>query len=180
MNTKLRKEAKSNFEKDFFKLMNNYVFGKTMKNVRRHSDIKLVTKDKRRNHLVSEPNYHSTKWFSEGTLAIELRKTKVKMNKPLYLGLSMLEISKTLMYKFWYDYIKPKYEDNAKLGYMDTDSFIIYIKTEDIFEDITNDVEKRFDTSDSEVNRPLFTRKNKKMIGLMKYRSNDYDRIYNI
>ena len=80
MNTKLRKEAKSNFEKDFFKLMNNYVFGKTMKNVRRHSDIKLVTKDKRRNHLVSEPNYHSTKWFSEGTLAIELRKTKVKMN----------------------------------------------------------------------------------------------------
>ena len=92
----------------------------------------------------------------------------------------MLEISKTLMYEFWYDYIKPKYEGNAKLGYMDTNSFIIYIKTEDIFEDITNDVEKRFDTSDCEVNRPLFTRKNKKMIGLMKYRSNDYDRIYNI
>ena len=180
MNTKLRKEAASNFEKDFFKLMNNYVFGKTMENVRKHSDVKLVTTDKKRNQLVSEPNYHTTKWFSEGTLAIELRKTKVKMNKPVYPGLSMLEISKTLMYEFWYDYIKPKYEDSAKLRYMDTGSFIIYNKTENNFEDITNEVEKRFDTSDYEVDRPLFTGKNKKMIGPMKYISNNFDRIYNI
>ena len=97
-----------------------------------------------------------------------MRKTKVKMNKPVYLGMSILEISKTLMYEFWYDYIKPKYDDNLKLCYMDTDSFIVHIKTEDFYEDIANDVEKRFDTSNYEVNRPLPTRKNKKVIGLRK------------
>ena len=118
-----------------------------MENVRKHRDIKLVTTDKRRNQLVSEPNYHTTKYFSENLLAIEMKKTKVKMNKPVYLGMSILDISKTLMYEFWYDYIKPKYEDAAKLCYMDTDSFIIHIKTEDFYEDIANDVEKWFDTS---------------------------------
>ena len=90
------------------------------------------------------------------------------MNKPIYLGLSILEISKTLMYEFWYDYMKPKYGDNVKLCYMDTDSFIMHIKTEDFYKDIANDVEKRFDTSNDEVNRPLPTGKNKKKIGLMK------------
>ena len=90
------------------------------------------------------------------------------MNKPVYLGLSILEISKTLMYEFWYDYVKPKYQDNAKLCYMDTDSFIINIKTEDFYEDIADDVEETFDTSNYEVNRPLSTGKNKKVIGLMK------------
>ena len=146
MNTELRKQSKNDFEKDFFKLMNNAVFGKTMENVRKHRDIKLVTTDKRRNHLVSEPNYHTTKWFSEDLLAIETKKTKVKMNMPAYLGLSILEISKTLMYKFLYDYMKPKYGDNVKLCYMDTDTFIMHIKTEDFDKDIANDVVKRFDT----------------------------------
>ena len=127
MNTELRKEAKNNFKKDFFKLMNNAVFGKTMVNVRKHRDSKLVTTDKRRNQLVSEPNYHTTKWFSEKLLAIEMKKAKVNMNKPIYLGLSILEISKTLVYEFWYDYMKPKYVDNVKLCYMDTDSFIMHI-----------------------------------------------------
>ena len=136
VNTKLRTEAKNGFEKDFFKLMNNAVFGKTMENVRKHRDIKLVTTDKRRNQLVSEPNYHTTKYFSENLLAIEMKKTKVKMNKPVYLGMSILDISKTLMYEFWYDYIKPKYQDRAKLCYMDTDSFVIHIETEDFYEDI--------------------------------------------
>ena len=88
--------------------MGNSIFGKTMENLRRHRYIKLVTTDKRRNQLVSEPNYYATKWFSENLLAIEMKKTRVKMNKPIYLGLSILEISKTLMYEFWYDYIKPK------------------------------------------------------------------------
>ena len=128
MNAEKRKEAKNDFERDFFKLMNNAVFGRTMENVRKHRDIKLVTTDKRRNRLVSEPNYHTTKWFSENLLAIEMKTTKVKMNKPIYLGLSVLEISKTLMYEFWYDYMKPKYGDNVKLCYMDTDSFIMHIK----------------------------------------------------
>ena len=97
-----------------------------------------------------------------------MKKAKVKMNKPVYLGLSILEISKTLMYEFWYDYIKPKYSDNVKLCYIDTDSFIMYIRTEDLYKDIADDVEKRFDTSNYEVNRPLPTGKNKKVIGLMK------------
>ena len=101
-------------------------------------------------------------------LAIEMKKTKVKMNNPLYLGLSILEISKTLMYGFWYGYMKPKYGDTVKLCYMDTDSFIMYIKTEDFYEDIVNDVAKRFDTSNYEVDRPLPTGKNNKVIGLMK------------
>ena len=93
-----------------------------MKNVRKHRDIKLVTAHKRWDQLVSESNYNTTKWFSEALLAIEMKKIKVTMNKPVYLGLLILEISKTLMYEFWYDCIKPKYQNNAKLHYMDTDS----------------------------------------------------------
>ena len=95
MNTELRKKAKNEFGKDFFKLMNNSVFGKTMENVRNHRDIKLVTSDKRRKRLVSEPNYYSHKTFSEHLMAIEMKKTKVKMIKLLYLGMSILDISKT-------------------------------------------------------------------------------------
>ena len=97
MNIKLKTEAKNDFEKDFFKLMNNSVFGKTMENVRKHRDIKLVTTDKRRSYLLSEPNYHTTKWFLGCLLAIEMKKIRVKTNKPVCLGLSILEISKTLM-----------------------------------------------------------------------------------
>ena len=168
MNTELRKKAKNDFEKDFFKLMNNAVFGKTMENVRKHRDIKLVTTDKRRNQLVSEPNYHAIKCFSENLLAIEMKKTKVQMNKPIYSGLSILEIRKILIYEFWYDYMKPKYGDNVKLCYMDTDSFIIYIKTEDFYKDIADDVECKFDPSNYEFDRPLPAGKNKKVIGLTK------------
>ena len=142
MNTELRKEAKNNFEKDFFKLMNNSVFRKAMENVRKHRDIKLVTTDKRINQLASEPNYHTTKYFSENLIATEMQKTRVKMNKNIYLGMSILDISKTLKYEFWYDYIKPKYQDKAKLRYMDSDSFVIYIKTEDFYKDVANDVKK--------------------------------------
>ena len=163
MNTKLRKIAKNDFEKDLFKLMNNSVFGKTVENIRKHRDIKLVTTDKKRSKLVSEPNYHTINLISEDLSIIEMKKTKVKMNKPIYLGLSILEISKILMYEFWYDYMKPKYNDNVKLCYMDTDSFIMNIKTNDFYEDITSDVENRFDTSNYEVNRPLPTGKNKKV-----------------
>ena len=144
MNNKLRTEAKNDFEKDFFKLMNNGVFGKTMKNVRKDKDIELVTTNKRRNYLVSELNSYE-KILSENLSAKEMKKIKVKMNKPEYLGLSILEISKRLMYEFWY-------QQNAKLCWMDTDSFIIHIKTEEVYEDIANDVEKRFDTSYYEVN----------------------------
>ena len=148
--------------------MNNAVFGKAMENVRKHRDNKLVTTDKKGSKLVSEPNYHTMNYISEDLSIIEMKKTKVKMNKPMYLGLSLLEISKILMYEFWYDYMKPSYGNNVKLCYMDTDSFIMSIKTEDFYEDIANDVEKRFDTSNYEVDRPLPTGKIKKVIGLMK------------
>ena len=164
MNTELRKLAKDDFEKDLFKLMKNAVFGKTMENIGNHRDIKLVTTNKRRNKLVSEPNYHTINYISEDLSITEMNKTKIKMNKPIYLGLSILDISKILMYEFWYDYMKPKYGNRVKLCYMDTDSFV----TNDFYKDIANDVEKRFDTSNYECNRPLPIGKNKKVIGLIK------------
>ena len=132
MNTELRKESKNDFEKDFFKLINNSVFGKTMENVRNHRDNKIVTTNEQRNKLVSELNCHTTKHISENLLIIEIKRTKVKMNKPIYLGLSVLDIAKALMYELWCNYIKPKYGDRAKLCYTDTNSSVIYIKTEDI------------------------------------------------
>ena len=150
------------------KLMNNVIFGKTMENVKKHRDIKLVTTDKKRSKLVSEPNYHTMNYILEDLSIIQMKRTKVKMNKQIYLGLSILEISKLLMYEFSHDYMKPKYGDNLKLSYMDTDSFIMNIKTEDFYKDIANDLEKRFDTSHYECDRPLPTGKNKKVIGLMK------------
>ena len=168
MNTELRKVAKNDFKKYFLKLRNNSVFGKTMENIRKHRDIELVTTNKRRSKLVSEPNYYTINYISEDLSIIEMNKTKVKMNKTIYLGLSILEISKILMYEFWYDYMKPKYDNNVKLCYMDTNSFIMNIKTEDFYKNISNDVKKRFDTSNYEVDRPLSTGKNKKVIGLMK------------
>ena len=168
MNTELRKLTRNDFVKDLFKLMNNSVFGKTMENIRKHRDIKLVTTNKKRSKLVSEPNYHTINLISEDLSIIEMKKTKVKMNKRIYLGLSILEISKTLMYEFWYDYMKPKYNNDVKLCYMDTDSFIMNIKTNGLYKDIANDIENRFDTSNYEVNRPLPTGRNKKIIGLLK------------
>ena len=168
MNTEFRKAAKYDFEKDLFKLMNNSVFGKTMENIRKHRDIKLVTTDKKRSKLVSEPNYHTINLISEDLSITEMKKTKVKMNKPIYFGLSILEVSKIIMFEFWYDYMKPKYDNDVKLCYMDTDRFIMNIKTNDFYEDIANDIENRFDTSNYEVNRPLPMGRNKKVIGLMK------------
>ena len=107
MNTELRTKAKNDFEKGFFKLMNNLVFGKTMENVRRYKDkdIRIVTTNKQRNKYASEPNYHATKRISKNLMIMEMKKTEVKMNKPAYLGLAILDISKALMYGFWYDYI---------------------------------------------------------------------------
>ena len=141
-----------------------------MKNVRSYRDIKLVITNKRRNQLVSEPNYNSTKYFSEDLVAIEMNKTSIKMNKPIYLGQSILDISKTLMYEFWYGYLKPKYSDKIKLCYTDTDSFVIEVKTEDSYADLSDDVKKWYDTSnyDKNYNRPLPIGMNKKVPGLFK------------
>ena len=127
-------KVKNSFEKDFFKLMYNAVFGKTVENLKKHRDIKLVTIESRRNYLVSELNYH-TKFFAENLLATEMKKTQITMN----LGLSILDLS---MYEFWYDYVKPKYGEREKLCYMNTDSSVLHVKKEDIYKDIAEDVEK--------------------------------------
>ena len=155
MNTELRMNAENDFHKDFYKLMNNAVYGKTMENVRKHKIIKLVNDDTKRNKLVSEPNYHTTKWLSENLLVIEMKKTSVKMNKPIYLGLAMLSLSKIKMYEYMYNEMKPKYGNRIRLCYMDTDSFIMHIKTENFYKDIAKDVEEKYDTSNYTVERPL-------------------------
>ena len=131
INTELRKNAKNDFEKRLFKLLINAFYGKTMEHKRKHRDFKLVTSDKKRSILVSEPNYHpnyhGSKLISEDLMIIEMKKVHVKMNKPIYLGQAILDISKTLMYQFWCNYIKPKYEYEARQCYMDTDSFVINV-----------------------------------------------------
>ena len=145
-------------EKDFFKLINNAVFGSTMENVEKHRDIKLVTTERRRNYLVSVANYYTTKLFTENLLAIEIKKTQKITKKPMYLDLLTVDISKTVMYEFWYDYIKSKYSGKSRLCYMDTDSFIVNIKTNDIYKDILEDLDfiaSRSDTSSYDVDRPI-------------------------
>ena len=137
---------------------------------RKHRDIKLVTTEYKRNKVASESNYQSTKCISKHLLVMEMKKTEVKMNKPIYLGQAILDLSKTLMFEFWYDCIVPKYGDQVKLCYIDTDSFIMHIKTDAFYKDISADVDKWFDTSnfDKNDNRPLEIRKNKKVLGKFK------------
>ena len=146
-NTQLRKQAKNEFAKSFFKLMNNAVFGKMIENVRQYRDIKLVATEERRKKLVSQPNYISCNALSDELMAIEMRKTKISMNKPILVGQTILDKSKIVMYKFFYDYIKPKYQDKVKLLYMDTHSYVLHIQTEDFCKDINNDLDEWFDTS---------------------------------
>ena len=170
LNTRLRKDAKNEFEKDFFKLMNNSVFGKTMENIRNHKDMKLVTSDKKYLKYVMKPNFRDGFPFSKHLFAVEMGKNEIKMNKHVYRGQAILDLSKTLMYEFHYDYIRPKYDSKARLCYTDTDSFVHEIEAEDFCRNIAKDVKKRFDTSgySKNDNRPLPIGENKKEIGLMK------------
>ena len=131
LNTELRKNAKNEFEKDFYKLKINSIYDKTGQNDRKHRDIRLVTTEAKRNKFASEPNYHSTKCISKNLLVMEMKKNEVKVNKPIYLGQAISDLSKTLIYEFWYDYLKPMYGDKIRLCYIDTDSFIMHIKTDD-------------------------------------------------
>ena len=167
-NTRLRTAAKNDFEKDFYKLMNNSVFGKTMEHIRRHRDIKLVNTKEKYLKTVMKPNFKSGTLLGPDLMGCEMGKVKVVMNKPVYLGQAILDLSKLIMYEFHYDYMQPKYGDKLKLCYMDTDSYVYDIKTEDFYKDIANEVESRFDTSAYSNNRPLPIGKNKKVIGLMK------------
>ena len=170
-NTQLRTAAANDFEKDFFKLMNNSVFGNTMENIRKHRKIKLVTTEEKYLRTVMKPNFKSGVLFGENLMGCEMGKIKVVMNKPVYLGQAILDLSKIVMYEFHYDYMVPKYSlEKLKLCYMDTDSLVYDIKTEDFYEDIAIDVEARFDTSNYSKSdfRLLPIGLNKKVIGLMK------------
>ena len=171
MNTNLRTKAKNNFEKDFYKLMNNSVFGKTMENIRNRVNVKLVNTQERLKKLVAKPNLKSPpKIFSENLVSVHLKKTSLTMNKPVYLGMCILDLSKTIMYDFHYNYIKPKYGEKAKLLFTDTDSLMYEIETEDFYKDISEDVKDRFDTSDYPENHPsgIPTGINKKVLGMFK------------
>ena len=163
-------KANNEFEKDYYKLLNNSFYGKTMENVRNHRDIRLVNTENKNSKLASEPNYHSNKHISEDFLIMGMKRREIRMNKPIYLGQAILDYSKMLMYEFWYDYLQPMYNDKIELCYMDTDSFIIYVETEDFYKDISKDVNKWFDTSNysKDIDRPLEKGKNKKVIGKFK------------
>ena len=167
-NTKLRTAATNDFEKDFFKLMNNSVFGKTMKNIRKHRNIKPVTNKDKYLRTVMKPNFKSGVLFGENLMGCKMRCTKVVMKKPIYLSQTILDLSKIVMYEFHYDYMKLKFNKGLQLCYVDTDSLIYHIKTEDFYADIANDMEERFDTSGYIPDRPLPIGKNKKVIRLMK------------
>ena len=170
MNTELRTKAKNNFEKDHYKLMNNSVFGKTMENIRNRVNVKLVNNEEKARKLIAKPNYRSCKIFSENLISVHMKKTSLVMNKPVYLGACILDLSKTIMYDFHYNYIKPMYKDKAKLLFTDTDSLMYEIETEDFYKDISGDVKKRFDTSDYPDNHPsgIPTGINKKVLGMFK------------
>ena len=165
---RLRTAARNDFEKDFYKIMNNSVFGKTMENICCHRNIKLVNNKEEYLKTVMKPNFKSGMLLGDDLMACEMGKIKVVMNKPVYLGPAILDLCKLIMYEFHYDYMLPKYGDNLKQCYMDTDSFVYDIKTEDFYKDIANNVNERFDTSRYIDNRPLPVGKNKKVIGLMK------------
>ena len=178
-NTKLRTAAANDFEKDFFKLMNNAVFGKTMENIRKHRNFKLVTSEAQYLKTVMKPNFKSGVRFDENLMGCEMGRIKVVMNKPVYLGQAILDLSKIVMYEFHYDYMTQKYSSNRlQLCYLDTDSLVYRIQTEDFYEDISEDVPARFDTigdipdrspeGDRAQRRPLPIGLNKKIIGLTK------------
>ena len=169
-NTNLRAKAKNNFEKDFYKLMNNSVFGKTMENIRNRVNVKLVNNKNKLRKLVAKPNFKSCKIFNENLVSVHMKKTSLTMIKPVYLGMCILDLSKTIMFDFHYQYIKSKYGDKAKLLFSDTDSLIYEIETEDFYKDISGDVKNRFDTSDYPENHPsgIPTGINKKVLGKMK------------
>ena len=174
MNVNLRTQAKNNFEKDFYKLMNNSVFGKTMENIRNRVNIKLVNTGEQFKKLTAKPNYESRKILNdndnESLVSVHMKKTSLTMNKPVYLGMSILDLSKTLMYDFHYNYIIAKYGNRAKLLFTDTDSFLYEIQTEDFYKDISGDVKDRFDTSEYPEGHPsgIPTGINKKVLGMYK------------
>ena len=170
LNTDLRSKANNEFEKDFFKLMNNSVFGKTMENIRNRVDIRLVNSEKKAMKLAAKPNFKHCNIFDENLVAIHMKKTKLVFNKPVYLGMCILDLSKTLMYDFHYNYIKNKFNDKATLLFTDTDSLAYEIETEDFYKDISGDVHGFFDTSNFPKGHSsgIEVGCNKKVVGMFK------------
>ena len=166
-NTEKRTQAKNSFEKDFFKLMNNSVFGKTMENLRKRVDVRLITDEKKLLKMVSKPTYVSSKIFNENLVAVHKIKETLTLNRPAYVGMCILDLSKTLMYNFHYKYIKNKYGNKAKLLFTDTDSLTYEIEAKDVYRDFWNDKD-RFDNSDYPESSPYFNKTNKKVIGKFK------------
>ena len=169
-NTDLRKLAASSFEKDFFKLMSNSVFGKTIENIRKRQKVNIIDNRKMAVKLSSKPNFERLTIFDENLVAVHMKKTEVYFNKPIYVGQAILDISKILMFDFHYNYIKNKYGDKAELLFTDTDSLMYLIQTDDFYHDINKYVKKKFDTSDYPENHPsgIKTGVNKKVIGKFK------------
>jgi hypothetical protein len=167
-NTEKRKQATSNFHKDLFKLLNNAVFGKSMENVFNYSDIRLVTEPLKYQKLVASPLYKESEVFNHDLTAVSMIRETVCLNKPIYTGFSVLELSKFLMYDFHYGYMLPKYDDSLRLLFTDTDSLCYHVQTDDIYADLLKDRDEWFDTSDYPTDHFLHSTKNKKVIGLMK------------
>ena len=166
-NTEKRKNAKNAFEKDFFKLMNNSVFGKTMENIRKRVDVRLVTDEKKLLKMTSKPTYVNSKIFNENLVAVHKIKETLTLNRPAYVGMCILDLSKTLMYDFHYNYIKKNYENKVKLLFTDTDSLTYEIEAEDVYKDFWKDREM-FDNSDYDENSLFHDKRNKKVIGKFK------------
>ena len=166
-NTNKRKEAKTSFEKDFFKFMNNSIFGKTMENLRKRVDIRLVTDVNQFIKLTSKPTFVSSKIFNKNLVAVHKIKETLKLNRPAYVGMCILDLSKTLMYDFHYNYIKKEYGSRAKLLFTDTDSLTYEIEMEDVYKDIWKRKEL-FDNSDYPKGSPHEFQENKKVIGKFK------------
>ena len=162
-NTEKRTNAKNAFEKDFFKLMNNSVFGKTMENIRKRVDVRLVTDEKKLLKYASKPTYVSSKIFNENLVAVHKIKETLTLNRSAYVGMCILDLSKTLMYDFHYNYIKDKYGDKVKLLFTDTDSLTYEIEAKDVYKDFWNDKDK-FDNSDYSESSTYFDKTNKKLL----------------
>ena len=166
-NTEKRKNARNDFEKDVYKLMNNAIFGKTMEDKRKHLDFEVVSDETRYMKCVSNPNFKHSHIINENLVGVEKQKTKLKLDKPIFIGMSILDLSKQHMYKFYYDVMKPKYGDNIKMVYTDTDSFVFHTKTNDIYEDL-NTIKKELDFSDYPKEHKCYDDNNKKVLGKFK------------
>ena len=169
LNTDLRKIATSDFEKNLYKLMNNSVFGKTMENLRKRVDVKLVrsNEEERLRKLRASPAFNRSKIFDNDLAALHMQKSNIKFNRPVYVGMSILDLSKHLMYDFYYNELKKQYGDRCEVLYTDTDSLLMEIQTEDVYKDMAEKIDM-YDTSDYPKDNPLHSVVNKKVLGKMK------------